>query len=130
MKKTLGKEISKQKMAIIVIIFLVVCIWAGVLLLEYKIGNTKEDLLFVQIEENLCLYLPKGCAGTLTGDYYSFYCKSGTAGKLYPGRKPRVDESSMGQIVRQINGKSKLYLLELNVNNNQNGDLGKAIKCP
>ena len=131
MANTFKKEISKQKIAIITAIILISSIWGAVLFLEYKISQNKNPLSYVQVEEDLCFYLPPGCHSTSSESGYSFYCKSGTSGFLvfdYRGDKKLINSSE--QIQQIYLTKRTQYLVDIKINEGKSQKLGQKIVCP
>ena len=131
MKGNFKKEISKQKWAILTAVLLITSIWSGVLFLEYKISQNKNSTAFIQLEKNLCIYMPIGCQSTETEKELLFYCKSGTTGKLVFDYNEKLDIPRSENVIRKvIKGARTSYFLEVKVYENNNLDLGKKINCP
>ncbi len=127
MSEKITKEISKQKLAIIIAVVLISSIWGSVMYLEYKIAQGKKHSSVVQLEEGLCVFIPSGCHALKAADHYGLYCQSGTTGKIYlDGRKALMNQEAK-QL--EIKGKTKTYLLEINVFENNNKNLSEPISC-
>lgn len=130
MSEKITKEISKQKLAIIIAVVLISSIWGGVMYLEYKIAQGKKHSSVVKLEEGLCVFVPSECHALKASDHYGLYCQSGTSGKLYlDGRKPTTAGARQGTKQLEIKGKNKNYLLEINIFEDNNKNLGEPISC-
>ena len=131
MAQNFSGELSKQKTAIITVVLLITMIWSGVFYLEYTISGKKNEVAHFRVEENLCLYVPIGCKFSEDNAGVSFYCSSGTAGKLINIGRDRVNAVAVSEAIEKtISGERGRYLLRLKVNEDKNKDLGKVIACP
>ena len=99
--------------------------------LEYKISQQEISSTSLELEQNLCVFLPHGCHALKAENHYGLYCKSGTAGKIYiDGRRLSQVESLEEFSQKEIVGKKGIYLFEVKLNDGENKNLGTIISCP
>ena len=123
-------ELSKQKLAIIVVILFISFVWASVLYLEYRISQSDKRPSYLEIEKGLCLSLPIGCHALKSPGHYALYCQSGSAGKIYLDGRTQSDTSPSDEFtLTELKGKSKLYLIEIKFNNGKSKKLGQITSC-
>ena len=127
MSEKITKEISKQKLAIIIAVVLISSIWGGVMYLEYKIAQGKKHSSVVQLEDGVCVFIPSGCHALKASDHYGLYCQSGTTGKIYLDGRKTLTNQEVKQL--EIKGKNKNYLLELSIFEDNNKNLGESVSC-
>ena len=124
------KELSKQKLAIIVVVLFISSVWASVLYLEYRISQSDKRPSYLEIEKGLCLSLPIGCHALKAKGHYALYCQSGSAGKIYLDATTQRDTPPNGEFsLTELKGKSKLYLIEIKINNGESKKLGQITSC-
>ena len=90
------KEISKQKFAIAFVVVFIGVLWLGVFYLELTVKKEAPKYFHLQLEKDLCIYLPKECRKNEVKNEIHFYCQTGTTGKLIKNRKGSISKKGEG----------------------------------
>ena len=61
MSEKIKKEISKQKFVIAFVVVFIGVLWLGVFYLELTVKKEAPKFFHLQLEKDLCIYLPKEC---------------------------------------------------------------------